>query len=128
MTRVWDSISFDAIAVAAAGDDEFRAEFFADVGNVNVEQVGKRAFVFVEQMLVKLRARDDFAAMQREKFHERVFARGQFDRLFLERNISRAVSIFISPISMTFVVLFALRRMSARRRANSSGKSNGLTT
>ena len=115
--------------MAAAGDDEFRAEFFADVGDVNVEQVGKRTFVFVEQMFVKLRARDDFAAMQREKFHERIFARGQFDGLFVQRNTLRAaVSIFTSPISMTLVVLFALRRMSARSRANSSGKSNGLTT
>src|ERR1039457_2806970 len=61
--------SFDAIAVAAPRGDEFRAEFFADVRDVNVKQVGKRTFVFVKQMLVKLRPRDDFAAMQREKFH-----------------------------------------------------------
>ena len=85
----WFSFSFNAIAVAAAGGDEFRAELFADVGDVNVQQVGKRAFVFVEQMLVKLRARDDFAPMQREKFHQRIFARGQFDRFVLERNIPR---------------------------------------
>ncbi len=65
--------------MAAARDDEFRAEFFADVGNMNVEQVGKRTFVFVEQMFVKLRARDDFAAMQREEFHQRIFARRELD-------------------------------------------------
>ena len=105
------------------------AEFFADVGNVNVEQIGKRAFVFVEQMFVKLRARDDFAAMQRQKFHQRIFARGQLHNFVRSKKHWRAaVSIFTSPISMTFVVLFALRRMSARSRANNSGKSNGLTT
>jgi len=51
--------------VAATRGDEFRAEFFADVGNVNVQKIGKRTFVLVKQMLVKLRARDDFAAMRR---------------------------------------------------------------
>jgi hypothetical protein len=49
--------------MAAPGDNEFRAELFADVGDVNVEQIGKRTFIFVEEMLVKLRARDDFAAV-----------------------------------------------------------------
>ncbi len=50
-----------AIAVTAAGGDELRAELFADVGNLDVEQIGKGAFVFVEEMLVEGGAGDDFA-------------------------------------------------------------------
>jgi len=77
-------ILFDAVAVAAPGDDEFRAQFFPDVGDVNVEQIGKRAFVFVEEMFVKLRARDDFAAMQRDELDQRIFARREFHRFVFE--------------------------------------------
>jgi len=59
--------SFDAVAVAAAGGDEFGAEFFADVGDVDVEEVGERAFVLIEQVFVKLGAGDDFAAIIRAR-------------------------------------------------------------
>jgi hypothetical protein len=31
---------FDAIAVAAAGDDEIGAELFANVGDVDIQEVG----------------------------------------------------------------------------------------
>ena len=56
---------------------------------MNIEQVGQGTFVFVEQMFVKLRARDDFAAMQREEFHQRVFACGEFGNFILEKNVPR---------------------------------------
>lgn len=65
-----DLFSFDAIAVSASRDDELVAQFFADVGNVNVQQIRQRGVVLIEKMLVKRGARDDFAAMQREEFHE----------------------------------------------------------
>ena len=42
----------NAVAVAAARDNEIVAELFADVGDVDVQQVGKCAVAFIEQMFV----------------------------------------------------------------------------
>ena len=75
--------------MAAPRSDEVRAQLFAHVRDVNIQQVGKRAVVLVEQVFVKHRARDDFTAMQREKFHERIFARGEIHRFAGEQNVPR---------------------------------------
>src|ERR1051325_6296744 len=69
--------SLNAIPMPPPRRDKLRAEFLAEVRHVDVEQVGHRAVVFVEEMLVKRRARDEFAAMQREVFKQRVLAGGQ---------------------------------------------------
>jgi hypothetical protein len=63
--------------VAAPSGDELVAEFLPQIGNVDIEQVRERIFVFVEEMLVKLAARNHAAAVLREEFEQRVFARGQ---------------------------------------------------
>src|ERR1043166_4910175 len=75
------NFSFDAIPVSPSGRDEVRAEFLAQVRNVDVEEVRHRAVVFVEEMFVKRRAGDEFAAMQREILEQRIFARGERHRL-----------------------------------------------
>src|SRR5271154_589502 len=69
----------DAITLVAARGDEFRAELFADAENVDVHQVGKRVVAFVQQMLVKRGARNDFAAMHREVFVNGILARRDRD-------------------------------------------------
>src|ERR1700742_207414 len=71
--------------MATAGGNEFRAEFFPDVGDMDIQQVGKRRVVFVEKMLVKPGARNHFAAMQSQKFDQRILAGGQLHRLSLEQ-------------------------------------------
>ena len=48
------------------------AEFFANVGDVDVEQVGKRTVIFIEQMLIQSGAGDELAAMKREIFDEAI--------------------------------------------------------
>ena len=47
---------------------------------MHIEQIGKRAIVFVEKVFVKHGSRHHFVAMQREKLQETVFARGQCHR------------------------------------------------
>ena len=74
--------------MAAAGDNEFRAEFFADIGDVDIQQVGERRVILVKEMLVKLGARDHFAAMQGEKLDEGIFTRGEFNRFSLKRDVA----------------------------------------
>ena len=56
-------MSLNAIAVATPRGDEISAQLFADVGDMNVQQIGHRAFILIKEMLVKLRPRDDFAAV-----------------------------------------------------------------
>ena len=80
---------FNTVAVSSSRGDEFCAEFFADVRDVNIQQVRERAVILVKEMFVKLRACDDFAAMQREKFHQRIFARGEFNRFARPQNANR---------------------------------------
>ena len=77
-------MSLNAITMTAPRGDEISAQFFADIGDVNIQKVGHRAFVLIEQVLVKLRARDDFAAMKGEKFHQQIFPGREFNRLALE--------------------------------------------
>src|SRR5437879_1657991 len=62
------------IAVATAGGDECSAEFLANVGDMNIQQVRERAVVLIEQMLVQGCARHNFAAVQRQELQECVFA------------------------------------------------------
>src|SRR5579859_1290282 len=85
----WFSFSFDAIPVAAAGGNEPRPQFFTDVGDMHIQQVGKRAVILIKQVFVKLRAGDDFSAMPGKKFHERIFAGGEFDEFFRAEYIAR---------------------------------------
>src|SRR6185437_2840326 len=60
--------SFNAIAVPATSGDKFRAQFLAQIRNMNIEKIRHRAVVFVKQVFVKGSAGDEFAAMQREIF------------------------------------------------------------
>ncbi len=43
---------FNAVTVAAPRHDEFRPQFFTDVGDMNIQQIRHRTLVFVEQMFV----------------------------------------------------------------------------
>ena len=67
--------------------DEFRTQFFADVGNMHVQEIGKRAVVLVKEMFVQSGASHDFTAVQCQIFHQGVFASGQDDGLGRQGNI-----------------------------------------
>src|SRR5438093_5879590 len=73
-------LGLDAVSLAAARGDQVAAEFLANAEDMNIEEVGNRVVIFVEQMLVERGPGDDFAAMQWEIFEDRVFARGERDR------------------------------------------------
>ena len=72
--------------MTAAGEDEVVAEFFADVGDVDVEEVGGAVVVLVEEVFVEGAAADDFAAVEAEVFEEGVFARGEVHGFSAERD------------------------------------------
>lgn len=63
--------------MAATGGDDVVAEFFAQVGDVDVEEIGEGELVFVEEVFVEGGAADDFAAMEHEVFEQGVFAGGE---------------------------------------------------
>jgi len=112
--------------VPAVGDDEFTPELLTEVKNMYIEQVGEGIVAFVEEMFVERRAGDDFAAMQRQIFEHPVFARRQRTVFPAQVTLRAAGSIRTSRNWRQARACPALRRMSARNRARSSGKSNGL--
>jgi hypothetical protein len=68
------------VPLSAASGNEVCAEFPAEVGDMDIDQVGEAVFVFVKQVFVDLSSRDNFAAMEGEEFEERVFAGGERER------------------------------------------------
>ena len=73
----------------APGGDELVAELLPNVRDVDIEQVGQRAIVLVEQVLVKHRAGHDLTTMEGEVFHEGILARGEGHRGAAPRNRAR---------------------------------------
>jgi len=94
---------------AAPRGDEFRAQFFADVGDGTSSRLDNELSFSSNKCSLKLRARDNFAAMPREKFHQRYSRAVSSAILFLKKTFRAPVSIFTSPSSRTFVVWLALR-------------------
>jgi len=106
-------ISFDAIARGARVAMNSAPSFLPDVGNMNVEQIGKRTS-FSSNKCRKLRARDDFAAMHARNSNNCIFARGQFHRFFFQRNIRQR------GINFDFADLNQVRRL-VRAAADDGG-------
>ena len=48
---------------------------------MNVQQVGERVILLVEEVLVKSRAADNFAAAEGQEFHQGIFTRRERDRM-----------------------------------------------
>src|SRR5262245_49932210 len=74
-------LRIDDVPQAPACRDEVLAQLLADVRHVDLDQVGQRVLVLVEQVLVDLRARDQLAAVQRQQFDQGVLAGRQRHRL-----------------------------------------------
>src|SRR5271156_5172430 len=85
-SRQRSDLSIDDVPLAAPRADEILAELLADVEDVNIEQVRKAVFVFVEQVLVNLAAADDTAALHGQQFDEGIFAGSKQDRMALARD------------------------------------------
>ena len=71
----------DTITLAATRHDQVVAEFLPNAEDMHIDQVRERVVGFVEKMFVECCPSDDFAAVQRQIFKDRVFARGERDRL-----------------------------------------------
>src|SRR4051812_45419205 len=74
-------LSIDDVPHAAPRLDHVAAELLAEVGDVDLDEVGERVVVLVEDVFVDARARDHLAAAQGEVFEDGVFAGGQDDVL-----------------------------------------------
>src|SRR5581483_232539 len=79
LRSLWLNPSLNHIAVAAAGLHKIFAQFFADITDMNVEQIGKRFVFFCEQMVIKIGPADNRAALKSEELNERIFPRRQGD-------------------------------------------------
>ena len=53
--------------MAATRGNKFRAEFFSQIRNVDIEEIRHRAVVLVEEVLIERGAGDQFTAMQISK-------------------------------------------------------------
>src|SRR5438874_678080 len=77
-------LNIDDVSLPPARQDEILAEFLADVGDVDLDEVGQAVVVLVEEVFVDLGARDELAAAQGEQFDEGVLASRQADVLAVE--------------------------------------------
>ena len=64
------------VAVAAACLDKILAHLFADVANMDVQEIGKGIVLFRKEVVIKVGAADDFPTLKGEKLDEAVFSRG----------------------------------------------------
>ncbi len=78
----------DAVSSPAPGDDRVGTELFAEVRDMNLEEVGEGVFLLVEEVFVELRAGQHGAPMEREIFEERELSRGEVDDFSLVENLS----------------------------------------
>ncbi len=53
---------------------------------MDIQKIGKRVIALVEDVFVKIGARDEFAAVEREIFEDRLLARSQRDGLTIARD------------------------------------------
>ena len=65
---------------------------------MDIHQVGERVVAFIEEVFVKVGARDDFAAVQREVFENGIFTRGKCDGLWSRTTERARVSTRCRPI------------------------------
>src|SRR6059058_4568187 len=75
-----DLIIIKDVPLAPASFDEVLPQLFANVGNMHLDQIGKRVVVLVENVLVNPGPRHQFAALQREQFKDGELPRRQLDR------------------------------------------------
>src|SRR4051812_15771370 len=76
-----DLIIIDHVPHAAPRLDEVLAELAADVRDVNLDEVGQRVVVLVEDVFVDLRPREHLAAPQRQQLDDGVLAGREGDVL-----------------------------------------------
>ena len=61
--------------MATSRGNEIVAELLANVRDMDIEQVRHAVIVLIEQVLVEIGPRNDAAAMDAQKFDQRIFAR-----------------------------------------------------
>src|ERR1700759_3664684 len=77
----WMDLNMDLVPFAATGGEKILAELAADIGDVNIDEIGKGVVLLVEKMFVDHGAGDELALVHGEKFHQCIFARGEGDGL-----------------------------------------------
>ena len=66
-------LRIDDVPLTPAGGNEILAELFADVRDVDLDQVGQRVLVLVEQVLVDVRPADQPPPVQGQQLGEAFF-------------------------------------------------------
>src|SRR5688572_13616397 len=80
-TRHRSDLPIDDVPQPAARGDKVPAQLLANVGDVDLDQVGQRVVGLVEQVVVKLRPGHQLPAVHRQQLHQGVLAGRKRDRL-----------------------------------------------